>query len=103
LLTFKSENDATPLTAATASVPVSVPEPGFAASATVTVPVYVGVVLPLASCAVTWMVGAIASPAAVLDGCAVNASFATGPGLMVNAELVTAAGGAPPAGVAIKV
>ena len=44
--------------------------------------------LPLASCTVTLIEGAIAAPAAAFVGCAVNASFAAAPGAMLNAALV---------------
>src|SRR5438094_7224094 len=66
LSTDSPENVATPLAAATVVVPESVPLPGFAPSATVTVPVNPVAVFPCASCAVTWTAGVIAAPAVVL-------------------------------------
>ncbi len=81
-------NVATPATAATVVVPERVPLPGFAPSATVTLPVKAGSVLPSASSAVTCRAGVIDAPAAVLLGCVVNTSCVAVPGVMVNAALV---------------
>src|SRR5207244_2217369 len=61
-------NVATPPAAATAVVPESVPPPGFAPIASVTVAMKAVAVLPCASCAVTWTAGAIDAPAVALDG-----------------------------------
>src|SRR5437870_3781202 len=79
---------ATPATAATVVVPDSVPLPGFAPSATVTLPLNVGSVFPRPSCALTCTAGVIAAPAAVVVGCTVIASCVADPGVMVNAALV---------------
>src|SRR5205809_1078880 len=81
-------NVATPATAATVVVPERVPLPGFAPSATVTLPVKAGSVLPSASSAVTCKAGVIDAPAAVLVGWTVNISCVAVPGVMVNAQLV---------------
>src|SRR2546428_413869 len=78
---------ATTFVAATVVVPASVPPPGFAPSATVTLPVKPATALPSASCAVTCTAGAIAWPAVVVPGCPVNASCVAGPGVMLNAAL----------------
>src|SRR6266566_3745709 len=53
LFTLKPGKEATPPTAATVAVPASVPPPGLAPSATVTLPVNAVAVLPCGSCAVT--------------------------------------------------
>src|SRR5690242_11165322 len=73
------EKVATPLTAATAPLPVSVPPPGLASSATVTVPVKPVAVFPCGSCAVTWTAGVIVASAVVLLGGTVKASWAAAP------------------------
>src|SRR5439155_26371190 len=82
-------NVATPATAATVAVPESVPVPGFAPSATVTLPVKPVAVFPCPSSAVTCTAGVMDAPAAVLLGCVVNASCVAVPGATVNAALVT--------------
>src|SRR2546427_3629127 len=56
-------NVATPPAAATAVVPESVPPPGFAPMASVTVAVNAVAVFPCASSAVTWTAGVIGAPA----------------------------------------
>src|SRR5205807_6122792 len=61
-------NVATPPAAATAVVPESVPPPGFAPMASVTVAVNAVAVFPCASSAVTWTAGVIGAPAVALDG-----------------------------------
>ena len=72
---LKVENVATPPTAATGPLPVSVPPPGFVPIARVTFPVNVVAVCPSASCAVTFTAGVIAAPAVVLLGGTVNTSW----------------------------
>ena len=57
------EKLATPLTAATVSVPDSVPPPGLVPIATVTLAVELVTVLPNASCTATCTAGTIATPA----------------------------------------
>ena len=81
LLMDRSENVATPATAATVLVPESVPPPGFALAGilSVTFPVNCVTVLPNASCAVTCTGGVITAPAGVLLGGAVNASCVAAP------------------------
>ena len=88
LSTDSPENVATPLAAATVVVPESVPLPGFAPSATVTVPVNPVAVFPCASCAVTWTAGVIAAPAVVLLGCTLNTSWLAVPAVMLKPPLV---------------
>src|SRR2546425_11643801 len=73
-------NVATPATAATVVVPERVPLPGFAPSATVTLPVKAGSVLPSASSAVTCRAGVIDAPAAGLVGRPVDTSCGARPG-----------------------
>src|SRR5512135_1412049 len=75
---LRFENVATPPTAATVSVPDREPFPGFAPSATVTLPVNVGTSVPCASCAAT-TIGAMAAPARAAVGWTVKASFAAVP------------------------
>src|SRR5437773_1879115 len=86
---------ATPLTAATVVVPLSVLPPGLLPSATVTRPVKLGTGFPAGSSAVTCTAGLIAAPATVFDGCTVKASWVAVPGMMSNGVLVT--GAKPPA------
>src|SRR2546428_9913549 len=81
-------NVANPATAGTAVVPDRVPLPGFASSATVTVPVNPVAVFPWASRAVTRTAGVIAAPAAALLGSTVNTRSVAAPGVMVNPALV---------------
>ena len=69
---------ATPFTAAIVFVPESVSPPGFAASATVTLPLKLVTVLPSASCAVTCTGGAIGALAVVVVGGCVKTSWVTG-------------------------
>src|SRR6266567_661360 len=97
----KSENVASPPTAATVVlpervpppgstvvVPLSVLPPGLLPSATVTLPVNVGTRLPAGSSALSWTAGLIAPPATVLVGCWVNASRVAAPGVIVKPLLV---------------
>src|SRR6266852_3913950 len=79
LLMLRLEKVATPETAATVALPESVPPPGFVPSATVTVPVKVGSVLPKPSSAVTCTAGVMDALAAVLLGCTVNTSCVAAP------------------------
>ena len=87
---LRSENVATPLAAGTLRVPESVPLPGLAAMAIVTLSVNPVAVLPCASRAVTCMAGMIA-PALVLVGGAVKTSWVAVPGEMLNVALVSEA------------
>src|SRR5437773_788459 len=100
LVILRSKNVATPLTAATGLVPLSVPPPGLAPGATVTGPVKLGTTLLAASSALTCTAGLIAAPATVVDGCTVNTSWVAVPGVMSKALLVT---GANPEALAVKV
>ena len=81
-------NVATPATAATVTVPVSVAAPGFAPMAIVTLPVKPVAVLPSTSRAVTWMAGAIDTPAAAPAGGTVNTSALAVPPVTLNVVLV---------------
>jgi len=65
---------ATPATAATVAVPVSVAPPGLASRPIVTDPPNPLATLPLPSRAVTSTAGAIGDPAVAADGCTVNSS-----------------------------
>src|SRR6185295_19192655 len=78
------EKVATPLAAATVSVPASVPPPGLVPMATVTLAVELVTVLPNVSCTVTCTDGEIDTPATVFVGWAVNASLEAAAGLMLN-------------------
>src|SRR5947208_3610096 len=84
------ENVATPPTAATVSVPESVPPAGLAPMATVTLPVNVDAVLPAPSFAVTVTVNGDAAPA-VVGGWILNTRLAATPAVMSNAELTVGA------------
>src|SRR5574342_1365339 len=75
---LRFENVASPPTAATVSLPDREPFPGFAPSATVTLPVNVGTSVPCASWAAT-TTGGMTLPARAAVGWATNASFAAGP------------------------
>src|SRR2546429_9568938 len=77
-------NVATPPAAATAVVPESVPPPGFAPIASVTVAVNAVAVFPCASSAVTWTAGVIAAPAAALAGWTLTTSCVAGPAARVG-------------------
>src|SRR2546426_703118 len=85
-------NVANPATAATAVVPDRGPLPGFASSATVTVPVKPVAVFPWASRAVTCTAGVSVAPAAAFVGCAVNASCVAAAAVTVKALLVAPVG-----------
>ncbi len=89
LSSVRGEKLATPFTAATVVVPLSVLPPGLEPSATVTLPVKLGTAFPAASSAVTWTAGLIAAPATVFDGWTMKASCVAVPGMMSNAVLVT--------------
>src|SRR5438034_10888025 len=80
-------NVATPPAAATAVVPESVPPPGFAPMASVTVAANAVAVFPCASSAVTWTAGVIGAPAVALVGCTENTRCVAGPGAAVNGGL----------------
>src|SRR6185369_3926562 len=82
------ENVATPATAATVVVPDSVPPPGLAPMATVTLAVELVTVFPNASCTATCTDGLTAAPAVALVGCTANATFEAAAGLMLNPEEV---------------
>src|SRR5207244_13471426 len=81
-------NVATPATAATAVVPERVPLPGFAPSATVTLPVKPVAVFPCPSSAVTCTAGVIAAPATVLLGWTLDRNSVVDAGVMVTGALV---------------
>src|SRR2546430_15852374 len=93
-------NVATPPAAATAVVPESVPPPGFAPIASVTVAVNAVAVFPCASCAVTWTAGVIGAPAVAVAGCSVNTRRVAAPAAMLKLALGT---GGRPAAAAVKV
>src|SRR2546430_17018571 len=76
---LRLEKVATPLTAATVTVPDRVPLLGLVRIAIVTPPVKAGVAFPSASRAVTASAGAIAAPAVALVGSTVNASWLGAP------------------------
>src|SRR2546428_2689986 len=76
---LRLEKVATPLTAATVTVPDRVPLLGLVRIAIVTSPVKAGVAFPSASRAVTASAGAIAAPAVALVGSTVNASWLRAP------------------------
>src|SRR5205809_516416 len=88
LLMLSLANVATPLAAATVVVPASVPLPGFAPMASVTLPLNPVAVFPWASCATTWTAGVIAASARALLGWTVNSRVAAVPGVILNAALL---------------
>src|SRR2546425_3582457 len=81
-------NVATPLAAATVTLPDSVPPTGLLPIATVTLPLNPVAMLPWASSAATRTAGAIALPAVAGPGSTVNASWTAAPGATVNGVLV---------------
>src|SRR5262249_61724959 len=89
---LRLENVAMPFTAATESVPLSVPLPGFVPMATVIMLVAEVTVLPCASCTVTCTAGVMEEPAVVFVGRVVKASLLAAPAGMLNALLVEAGG-----------
>src|SRR5436853_2203209 len=84
LLRLKSTNAATPFTAATVVVPLSVLPPALEPSATVTLPVKLGTGFPAGSSAVTWTAGLVGAPATVFSGRLGKASCVAVPGRMSN-------------------
>src|SRR5437762_714655 len=77
-------NVATPATAATAVVSESVPLPGFAPCATVTLLLQPVAVFPCPPSAPTRRAAVLAAPAAVLLGCTLNPSCVAAPAVMLN-------------------
>src|SRR5436190_1675706 len=77
-------NVATPATAATVVVPERVPLPGFAPSATVTLPPSLPTRRPSAPSAVICTAGVIAAPATVLLGWTLKLSCVAAPAVMLN-------------------
>ncbi len=75
LLIDKLLKVATPLTAFTGVVPLSVPPPGLAPMAMVIEALLPVTVLPKASWTLTWTAGLMLTPATVLLGCWLNASL----------------------------
>jgi hypothetical protein len=86
LLIERSENVATPPTAATVFVPDNVPPRGLDPIATVTFAVE-EVRFPNWSSIRTVTAGLIAAPAAVFDGCCKNPKCVAAPGVMLNVVL----------------
>src|SRR5262245_26455730 len=76
-------NVATPATAATVEVPVSVPPPGFVPIAIVT-GAMLGVRFPKVSRILTVTAGVMEEPEVVFEGCVPNASFAAAAVVMLN-------------------
>src|SRR5438094_2154407 len=81
---LRSKNVATPPTAATGVVPLSVPPPGLAPSATLTLPVNPGTRFPRASSARTFTAGLISRPAIVVLGGVPNTSCVAVPAVIVK-------------------
>ena len=73
---------ASPLTAATTSVPDRVPAPGLAPMARVILSVAAGMRFPPASCTCTLMAGVIVAPGAVSTGSTLKPSFVALPSVM---------------------
>jgi hypothetical protein len=87
---LRVENVATPLEAATDSVPASVPPDGFVPIAMVIELLADVTVFPNESSTVTVTDGVIELPAVTLVGCTENASLFAAPGVTLNVELVAA-------------
>src|SRR5207244_2818399 len=85
---LRSKNVATPPTAATGVVPLSVPPPGLAPSAMLTLPVNPDTRFPSASTARTFTAGLIWRPAIVVLGCVPNTSCVAVPAVIVKELLV---------------
>ena len=88
MLRLKSKNVATPLTAVTGVVPLSVAPPGLLPSATVTLPAKLVTRLPSASSARTFTAGVMRRFATVVPGCWLNASWVAVPGVIPKTLLV---------------
>src|SRR6266851_5521430 len=88
---IRFENVATPATAATVGVAAS-ENPAGPATVIVTLPVNDVIVWPLASCAVTWTAGVIATPATVCEGGTVNTRLNVGFTLTWKSVAVSAFG-----------
>src|SRR5579863_8797747 len=88
LLMFNVENETTPFTAATVSVPPSVPLDGFVPIAMVIEFVAVVTTLPRESSTLTVTAGEIALPAVTFVGWTVNASLFAAPAVTLKAVLV---------------
>src|SRR5437867_4043271 len=88
------EQVATPAPAPSASLFRSNPLPGFVPIAMTTLAVELVTVFPNASCTVTWIAGAIATPAFAVVGCVVKASWLAAAGLMLKALDVAPVSGA---------
>src|SRR5438876_114372 len=84
----KSENVASPPTAATVVMPERVPPPGLAAIATVTCPVKVVARFPSPSSARTFTAGLKLLPPVIVLGCVPNTSWVAGPAMILNELLV---------------
>ena len=97
---LRSENVATPLTAAWGVVPERLPPVGLAPIATVMLVDAVVTRFPPASRTSTWTAGAMATPPAVLVGCTRNARLAAGPTATLKAADVAAV---RPVAVAVSV
>src|SRR5512143_138238 len=82
--------DATPATAATDVVPVSVPPFGLVPIVMVIVLTALGTVFPNPSCTATATGGAIGAPCNTLTGCVTNASVVALPAATLNVALVAA-------------
>src|ERR1051326_1742017 len=78
-----------PATVATVFVPDSVPAPGFAPIAAVTLPAKFVAVLPSASRTITWIAGARPAPPVEDVGSTVTASCAAAPGATANGTVET--------------
>src|SRR5438876_2759141 len=85
---LRSKNVATPPTAATGVVPLSVPPPGLAPSATLTLPVNPDTRFPSASTARTFTAELISQPAILVLGGVPNTSCVAVPAVIVKELLV---------------
>ena len=88
MLRLRSKKVATPLTAATGVVPLSVAPPGLFPSAIATAPLYPVARLPSASSARTLTAGLKIVPPVIVPGCWPNTSCAAAPGVILKTLLV---------------
>src|SRR5207247_74011 len=101
LLRLKSKNVATPLTAATGVVPLSVAPPGLLPAAMLTLPVKLGTGFPSASSARTFTAGLVWWSATVVLGSVLNTSCVAAPAVPSEALLAGRAGPGAPSNAAL--
>ncbi len=91
LLRLRSKKVATPLSAVTGVVPLSVAPPGLVPGAMLTIPVKLGTRFPSASSARTFSAGVKLWPATVVPGSVPNTSWVAAPAVTSNTSLAARA------------